>query len=445
MRKIYLASASAARKKLLGFFGLKFKVMPSRVPESGEVSGSGYAGLVRANALRKAREVASRVPGGIIIAADTVTVQNGRVFGKPRDLPHARRMLKELSRRPQWVYSGIAVVDKDNHKTRIASERTRVYMDRLTDADIDRYFAAVSPLDKAGGFDIQGKGAFFIRRTEGCFYNVVGLPLRSLYQIFKELRVLAVLLVVFLVTGCNTEYNIATKKEETYFYSTEREVQMGKSIARQVEHSYKFSKDPAFKNRVEEIGRKITAVCDRKDIIYYFNVLEDKEINAVSLPGGYIYINSGLIEKVDSDDELAGIIAHEVGHIVARHSIKKLQAIMGYNILRVLIATAPQSGSGVGTAADVAFTELLLGYGREDELLADQLATRYMKRAGYDPHAMITFLEKLQEDNRHKPLRPKTYFKTHPYVPDRIRIVKEEMGEKISFSDYINIEQEPAK
>ena len=89
--------------------------------------------------------------------------------------------------------------------------------------------------------------------------------------------------------------------------------------------------------------------------------------------------------------------------------------------------------------------EILLGYGREDELLADQLGARYARLAGYDPYAMITFLKKLQDVNKRRPLAPKSYFKTHPYAPDRIRVVKEEMGERISFSDYINIEQLPHK
>ncbi|OGX17731.1 MAG: hypothetical protein A3K83_03930 [Omnitrophica WOR_2 bacterium RBG_13_44_8b] len=89
--------------------------------------------------------------------------------------------------------------------------------------------------------------------------------------------------------------------------------------------------------------------------------------------------------------------------------------------------------------------ELLLGYSREDELLSDQLGVRYLKLAGYDPNAMIAFLEKLQEVNRRRPLAPRTYFKTHPYVPDRIRVVKQELGESIDFKDYINIEQVPHK
>ena len=192
--------------------------------------------------------------------------------------------------------------------------------------------------------------------------------------------------------------------------------------------------------RVEDIGKKIASACDRKEIDYHFYVLEDDEVNAVSLPGGYVYINRGLIDKVASDDELAGVIAHEVGHIVARHSIKKLQAMQAYSILSLLVVAAHGSGD-IGGAADAAFTSLLLGYAREDELLADRLGTRYEKLAGYNPRGMIDFLTKLQEINRRGPLRPRSYFKTHPYIPDRIRVVKQELGEGINFKDYINIEQ----
>jgi len=216
---------------------------------------------------------------------------------------------------------------------------------------------------------------------------------------------------------------------------------MGQSVNRQVQKEYKFSGDPLQLKRVEDIGKKIAAVSDRKEIDYYFQVLDDDQINAVSLPGGYVYVNSGLIDKVSSDDELACILAHEVGHIVARHSIKKLQAMQSYSVLRLLVAVAPGT-AGVGNAADAAFTQFLLGYSREDELLADQLGARYAKLAGYDPHGMIKFLIKLQDINRRMPPTERNYFKTHPYAPDRIRVVKQELGEQIDFGDYINIEQE---
>jgi predicted Zn-dependent protease len=217
---------------------------------------------------------------------------------------------------------------------------------------------------------------------------------------------------------------------------------MGQSIARAVEKKYKFVDDPLIQKRVEDIGKRLASVCDRKEIDYTFKALDEEEVNAVSLPGGFVFVFKGLIDNIAEDDELAGVLAHEIGHIVARHSIKKLQALQGYSVIRILIAQVP-SGGQLGNAADVAFLELLLGYSREDELLADQLATRYIKLAGYDPYGMIRFLKKLQEINRRKPSRPRSYFKTHPYIPDRIRVVKQELGEKMDFSDYINIEQTP--
>jgi len=393
--------------------------------------------------LRKAKEVARKVRDGIIIAADTIVVQDKKIFGKPENLKEAQRMLKRLSQKPQWLYTGLAIIDKDRHRTRLAFEKTKVYMDKLTDKEIKNYFRCVSPKDFAGSFDIQGKGAFFIRRIEGCFYNVVGLPLRKLYRMFKEIGIV-IILFSLLLSGCSTEYNVVTGQEETFYYSTDKEVQMGQAVSRQVDQEYKLVGDPLVQRRVEDIGQKIASVCDRKDIDYHFKVLDEDEVNAVSLPGGFVYIYKGLIDKVDNDDELAAVLAHEVGHIVARHSIKKLQASMGYTLVRILTASVPQAGQ-VGSAADEAFTQIMLGYSREDELLADQLGARYTKLAGYNPRAMISFLEKLQDVDRRKPLKAKSYYKTHPYVPDRIRVVKQELGEKIDFDDYINIEQLPHK
>ena len=450
MRKIFLASDSKARKQLLEIFGLKFKVISSGVKETEITPGLSFEALVKKNACLKAQAASRRVKSGVIIGADTVVVCGKQVFGKPKNIKNARHMLKTLSGRSQWIYSGVCVLDKDNHRIKVGCEKTRIYMDKLTDCQIKAYFKFVSPLDKAGSFDIQGKGAFFIRRIEGCFYNVVGLPLRRLYQMLNELNIkvfnlLPVFCLVSLstfLTGCSTEYNMVTGQQESYYYSTDREEELGKSMSKQLEQQVKLVNDLLVGERVKNIGNKIIAVADRKDIAYSFKAIADDEINALSLPGGFVYVNKGLIDRVASDDELAAVIAHEVGHIVARHSIKKLQAVLGYNLAQIITIPIPQSGP-VRSATDLAFTQLYLGYSREDELLADQLGARYTRLAGYNPRAMITFLEKLQEHNRRKPLQPKNYLKTHPYVPDRIRVVKQELGEKINFDDYINIEDKP--
>jgi MAF protein len=453
--KIYLASQSKARRKIFRLFGLRFKVLPAHVKERLRARSRSYPALAKSNALSKAKYAAAKVREGIIIAADTIVVQDGIISGKPGNMALARSMLKRLSAKPHWLYTGICIIakGKGKAKTMLDYEKTKVYMDKLSDKEIGAYFKKVNPLDKAGGFDIQGRGAFFIRRIEGCFYNVVGLPVRKLFRMLNKLNVKLLifsltttcyLLATVLLSGCSTEYNIVTGEEEMYYYSTDKEVAMGEAIDKQVMKEYKIAEDPLMRKRVQDIGKKIAAVCDRKEITYHFEVLNDDEVNAVSLPGGYIYINSGLIEKVDDDNELAGVIAHEVGHIVARHSIKKLQAYQMYSVLRLLTAASPQTAQA-GAAADMAFTELLLGYGREDELLADQLGARYAKLAGYDPQGMINFLTKLQEVNRRQPLRPRSYYKTHPYVPDRIRVVKQELGQGMDFDDYINIQQETHK
>ena len=242
MRNIYLASESKQRKQLFKIFGLRFKVMPSRIKEETAAGALTYAALVKRNALAKAREVAGKVKSGIVVAADTIVTDGTKLYGKPGNMTGARRMLKEVSRKPQWVYTGIAVIDKDNKRIKTSCERTKVYMDELSDKEIDNYFRYVSPLDKAGSFDIQGKGAFFIRRIEGCYFNVVGLPLRRLFLMLKDLDIKVFSLLFFLVpfsaclflSGCSTEYNAVTGQQESYYYNTDKEVQIGKSLVEQL-------------------------------------------------------------------------------------------------------------------------------------------------------------------------------------------------------------------
>jgi septum formation protein len=185
MRKIILASRSGARQKLLKEIGLDFIVSVSDARESRHLK-RGCAELVVRNALVKAKDVAKRFKSGVVISADTVVLVGKKIIGKPRNIKDAARTLKLLSRKPQWVYTGIAVIDIDRGKTYTDYDRTKVYMYRLSDKQIRNYFRRVSPLDKAGSFDIQGFGGVFIDRIEGCFYNVVGLPMAKLARILSK-------------------------------------------------------------------------------------------------------------------------------------------------------------------------------------------------------------------------------------------------------------------
>ena len=188
MTHIILASASAQRRKLLEGAGIKIKVYPSRVHEKHVITTT-CAALVKHNALLKAEDVASRLNKGIVIGADTVVYAGGKLIGKPKDLADAKRILKILFSRPQWVYTGVAVIDAATGRRVVDYEKTKVFMHRLSDDEIARYHRKTTPLDKAGGFDIEGRGGLFIRRIEGCYSNVIGLPMAKLRMMLKKLGI----------------------------------------------------------------------------------------------------------------------------------------------------------------------------------------------------------------------------------------------------------------
>ena len=188
MRKIILASQSKARQKILKQIGLKFCVAVSSVKEEAAIRGK-CRDLVITNATRKAKDVARKCRSGIVIAADTVVLVGRKLIGKPKNKKDALKILTLLSQKPHWIYSGLAVIDIDRGKMFTAYDKTKIYMYRLTGVQIKNYLKKVPALDKAGGFDIQGPGGIIIDRIEGCFYNVVGLPLAKLVKILHRLDV----------------------------------------------------------------------------------------------------------------------------------------------------------------------------------------------------------------------------------------------------------------
>jgi len=243
------------------------------------------------------------------------------------------------------------------------------------------------------------------------------------------------------------EFETSTGQEDIVFMSTDGEVNLGDSLSKSVEKKFQVVEDEALQKRVSDIGQRIASACDRKDIIYHFMVIDVKEedrkdeepiINAFALPGGYVYVFKDLCDKVKDDGELAGVIAHEVGHIVARHSAKRLQASFGYNILMVLASQTERDRRNVGKAYS-AINSLMRAYSREDETFADTLAVKYNKKAGFNPEGVVTFLERLLEIQNKKPERRYISGRTHPYLSIRISKAKQEVHGKMDFTDYINI------
>lgn len=243
---------------------------------------------------------------------------------------------------------------------------------------------------------------------------------------------------MLVLCGCSSVYNPATGKQESVFTPSEgREEKSGQAISKRVEKKFESVDDWPLQAKLQAIGQKLADVCDRKDIGYHFEILNHKEINAFALPGGYIYVFKGLMDKIDSDDEIAGVLAHEIGHTAARHVAKRVRGSIGLNALAILLANT-ESDATSKAQAYAGLTELMLQYSREDELEADRLAVKYMRLAGYNPQAMITFLKKLRKIEYEKPIQRYNIHKTHPYIADRIKNIKEQISGTIDFEDYIN-------
>ena len=185
MKRILLASASPRRKELLEQIGLQFEVEPSNYDEE-ITSASEPHETARRLSLGKARAAARKHPNALIIAADTFVVLGDRILGKPRTDSEARKMLRALNVQAHSVVTGFTLLDTETGKVLSRSVETRVHMRKLMLREIDSYIRTKEPLDKAGGYAIQGLGAVLVDRIEGDYFNVVGLPLSALAEGLKE-------------------------------------------------------------------------------------------------------------------------------------------------------------------------------------------------------------------------------------------------------------------
>ncbi len=235
-------------------------------------------------------------------------------------------------------------------------------------------------------------------------------------------------LALFLFSGCATVYNPATERKELILIDTQSEVSLGKDMEREIQKKLKILDDSVLNQRLNAIGKKLSAVSDRRDLEYQFRVVKDKELNAFAIPGGFVYVNSGLM-NIATDDELAAVTAHEIGHIAARHSVKKLQAAMTYELLMAIVIGVTGKEGIVRAVDTFVFNPVTLAYSRKDELLADKLSVRYTRKAGFNPHAVVSFFEKLKKEQKKngKNLRIEI-LSSHPDLDERIKRVKEEIA-----------------
>ncbi len=209
-------------------------------------------------------------------------------------------------------------------------------------------------------------------------------------------------------------------------FSTRQEINMGKEFAVEVEKQSKLLEDEEWNSYLNEIGQNIASICDRPDLEYNFKIVDDDStINAFAVPGGFVYIYSGLLLKADNEAEIAGVIAHEVGHVVAKHSMKRLTQVYGFQVaMSLALGSNPNQLAKLGS--EFLAAGLILNYGRDNEFEADYYGIKYTHALGYDPNGFKTFLSKLAE--MRKSGRNSSYLEklmaTHPEPADRITRVE---------------------
>jgi beta-barrel assembly-enhancing protease len=225
------------------------------------------------------------------------------------------------------------------------------------------------------------------------------------------------------------------------WYSTDSEIKMGKSYADQIEKSTRMITDPVVTEYVNRIGQNIVKNSDCK-VPFTIKVIDSDEINAMALPGGFFYVNSGLILNADEEAELAGVMAHETAHVCAHHAAREMTR-MNYaqlgTIPLIMLTGYSWTGYGIYEAAQLAVPVTFLMFSREFEAQADYLGVQYMYRAGYDPQAFITFFEKVQALEKRKPGLVSKAFSDHPQTPDRILHSQEEIARILPAKDEYTV------
>jgi len=214
------------------------------------------------------------------------------------------------------------------------------------------------------------------------------------------------------------------------FYSLEHEIALGKQLAQQVDRSAKFIDDPVINEYVNRVGQNLVRNSDAQ-VPFTIKVIDSDVVNAFALPGGFFYVNSGLILHADEESELAGVMAHEIAHVCARHGTKnatKADIVQLASIPAMIFIPYTWAGYALYQGMNFLIPLTFLKFSRDAEREADYLGLQYMYKTGYDPNAFVSFFEKIEAQEKKQPGTIPKVFATHPPTPDRIEAIQKEIA-----------------
>jgi len=216
--------------------------------------------------------------------------------------------------------------------------------------------------------------------------------------------------------------------------TVQQEQALGADYSRQINAELPLLRDAASNDFINDMGRRIARVADPRGIPYTFYIVNSDVVNAFAVPGGYVYVNRGLVERAGTANELAGVLAHEIGHVVERHSIQQMAKAQNANNLVGVLGTvllgraSPTVQQGAGVLVQGVGTAVFAGYSRNDERQADHDGVIFSTRAGYNPQGMVSMFQRLLSENGSRPGTLTQYFSTHPLTQERIANVQAQIN-----------------